>query len=72
MIILPIKLAFFKILDTEFSKEKVDSERNNWYPLIVSIDFVFMIDVCLSFCTGTIDQKSNPPKVRRTCFYFVI
>lgn len=63
MIILPIKLAFFKILDTEFSKEKVDSERNNWYPLIVSIDFVFMIDVCLSFCTGTIDQRSNPPKI---------
>lgn len=63
MIILPIKLAFFKILDTEFSREKVDSERSNWYPLILSIDFVFMIDVCLSFFTGTIDQRSNPPKI---------
>ena len=37
--------------------------RFNRYPIVIIIDVIYMIDVILSFFTGTIDTTVNPPKV---------
>ena len=59
MVILPLKLAFLKIFDVKSR----DHERETWYPVVIILDLVFLVDVVLSFFTGTIEHKKNPPQV---------
>jgi hypothetical protein len=59
MVILPLKLAFFKIFDTKSRAQ----ERETWYAAVILLDIIFLVDVFLSFFTGTIEQDKNPPQV---------
>ena len=59
MVILPLKLSFFKIFDDRAR----DHERETWYAAVIILDIIFLADVVLSFFTGTIEHKQNPPMV---------
>ncbi|XP_063686150.1 potassium/sodium hyperpolarization-activated cyclic nucleotide-gated channel 4-like isoform X2 [Bolinopsis microptera] len=59
MVVLPLKLSFFKIFDDKSREE----ERKTWYPIVIVLDLIFLCDVVASFFTGTIEQKQNPPLI---------